>query len=142
MQTPVQTVQTPGPWISFHPLQNIIMYKLTFSVYIKLFTVYIKLVTVESIIMFKDQSASCPVFEKGFPVPRKGKAIYHDSGRAFLVGQEQFGVTEALRLMEVGDSCLLSNWATTSIHYVASKTGMKFQRQLQPDGTVRLWRVK
>lgn len=83
-----------------------------------------------------------PTFDKDIPIPRKGKPTYHDSTRAFLVGQEQFGVTEALRLMEVGDSCLLSNWATTSVHYVSSKTGRTFQRQLQPDGTVRIWRTR
>jgi hypothetical protein len=83
-----------------------------------------------------------PIFDKDIPIPRKGKAIYRNPAHAFLVGQEGWGVTEALKLMEVGDSCLLSNWATTSAHYVASKTGYKFQRQLQPDGTVRIWRVK
>ena len=82
-----------------------------------------------------------PIFDKNIPVPRKGKPVYRNSARAFLVGQESWGVTEALRLMEVGDSCLLSNWATTSVHYVTSKEQLKFQRQLQPDGTVRIWRI-
>jgi hypothetical protein len=80
-------------------------------------------------------------FDKHIPIPRKGKPVYFDSRRAFLVGQEEFEVSAALRLMEVGDSCLLSNWATTSVHYVSSKTGRAFQRQLQPDGTVRVWRT-
>lgn len=82
-----------------------------------------------------------PLFEKDIPIPRKGKPTYHDPRHAFLVGQAQFPVSEALRQMEVGDSCLLSNWATTSVHYVSEKEHMKFQRQLQPDGTVRIWRV-
>jgi hypothetical protein len=82
-----------------------------------------------------------PTFDKDIPIPRKGKPVYRDPAHAFLVGQEQFGITESLRLMEIGDSVLLSNWATTSLHYAAKRYKLKFQRQLQPDGTVRVWRV-
>lgn len=83
-----------------------------------------------------------PQFDKHIPIPRKGKAEFLDTKRAYLVGQEGFGIAYALFVMEVGESCLLSNWATTSITYVQNKTGFKFQRQLQDDGSVRVWRTE
>lgn len=81
------------------------------------------------------------IFDKDIPIPRKGKAVYFNDKHAYLISAPQFPLAKALRLMEVGDSCLLSNWATTSVHYVSSKEAMTFQRQLQPDGTVRIWRI-
>lgn len=81
-----------------------------------------------------------PIFDKDVPLPRQGKAVYFNDKHAYMLSSPQFPLAKALRMMEIGDSCLLSNWSTTSVHYVASKTGMKFQRQLQPDGTVRIWR--
>lgn len=83
-----------------------------------------------------------PVFDKHVPMPHKHREDCQLSKRAYLVGQENFSITHALSLMEIGDSCLLSNWATTSVHYSQSKTGYKFTRQIQDDGTVRIWRVK
>lgn len=83
-----------------------------------------------------------PVFDDHIPPPRKGKAEYLDAKHSYLVGQRDFHLSYGLSCMEVGQSCLLSNWATTSISYVQNKTGFQFQRQLQPDGSVRVWRIK
>lgn len=83
-----------------------------------------------------------PVFDRDVPVPKKGRAEFLDPKHAYLVGQEQFGLSYGLSCMEVGESCLISNWATTSVTYVQQKHGMKFQRELQADGSVRIWRVE
>lgn len=91
--------------------------------------------------MTPNPAPQTPTFDKDIPIPRKGKAVFYCRNRAYLIAYPDFPLAEALRLMEVGDSCLLSNWATTSVHYVSSKTGRQFQRQLQPDGMVRIWRI-
>lgn len=83
-----------------------------------------------------------PVFDKNVPIPRKGKAVYHDPRRTFLVGQEGFSLVYAFSCMEIGDSCLMSNWASPSVTYAQKKLGYKFTRQIQDDGTVRIWRTE
>jgi hypothetical protein len=93
------------------------------------------------IIFMKNTFANTPVFEKGIPVPRKGPPVFCDPSHTYLVGQPEFPVAASLLKMEIGDSCLLSNWASASVHYVSAKHKIKFQRQLQPNGTVRVWRI-
>lgn len=83
-----------------------------------------------------------PQFDKHIPIPAKGKKEYLCSTRAYVVGQEDFAIGYALSCMEVGDSCLISNWAAPSISYAQNKYGYKFQRQLQEDGSVRVWRTE
>lgn len=80
------------------------------------------------------------VFDKSIPIPRRAPRVY-DTRRAYIIGKESVPLSQALRKMEVGDSCLLSHWASTSVHYVAKKEKMKFKRQQQPDGTIRIWRI-
>lgn len=85
---------------------------------------------------------SKPVFDNNIPPPRKGKLQHLNPRHAYLVGQEDIQLAQGLGYMEVGQSCLLSNWATTSVSYIQKKLGFRFQRQQQPDGTVRIWRIK
>lgn len=83
-----------------------------------------------------------PIFDKGIPIPSKQRSALMNQGRTVVVGQEQFSVSLVLAAMQVGDSCLLSNWAPTSVNYVQKKTPFRYQREVQPDGNVRVWRVK
>jgi len=92
--------------------------------------------------MTKISQPPIPVFDSTIPVPRKGPQVFLDPRHSFVVGQLGVGVSHALSMMQVGESCLLSNWSTGSINYVQKTTGYKFQRQIQENGTVRVWRVK
>lgn len=83
-----------------------------------------------------------PVFDKDIPIPPKRKADLFDDIKPYVVGQRQFSVSYVLTCMEVGDSCLISSWAPTSVSYIQKKTGFRFQREVQNDGTVRIWRKK
>jgi hypothetical protein len=79
-------------------------------------------------------------FDKHIPVPTKGSTICYDK-TTYAINNPGWSVIQILRKMQIGDSCLLSNWATSSITHAKQRYGLKFVRQLQPDGTVRVWRV-
>lgn len=83
-----------------------------------------------------------PIFDQNIPIPAKGSVKLHDPKRSYFIGQEQFSISFALSCMQIGESGVMSNWATPSINYIQKKLGYRFQRESQEDGSVRVWRVK
>jgi hypothetical protein len=90
----------------------------------------------------KSSTAKMPIFDQDVPIPAKGRVQFQDPNRSYFIGQEQFSISFALSCMKVGESGLMSNWATTSINYIQKKLGYRFQRESQVDGSVRVWRIK
>ncbi len=83
-----------------------------------------------------------PVFDRHIPAPDKGTLECLDPKRAYVLAYPGLSVSYVLKCMDPGDSCLLSNWATPSVDYLQKTQGYRFQRQLQSDGSVRIWRTK
>jgi hypothetical protein len=92
--------------------------------------------------MNQNPESTFPVYEYDVPLPHRNSNTLLNSKRAYAIGQEHLGMTRVLENMPVGASCLLSNWATATVKHVQTKHGYRYTRQHQPDGSVRIWRIK
>lgn len=83
-----------------------------------------------------------PKFDKSVPFPITGRPGFYDPHKAYSIRQPHFPISYLLSVMQVGESFLASNYATTSVNYAQKKHGYRYKRQLQVDGSVRIWRIK